>query len=132
MSDLSFTRVDIKRVIYKEGHMEPAVKRPLIIINKDGKPVETDVEIANPTLVALTKDADDLAVIIREVNGSQGIFGANTALVTFILCTLIFIASVGGAYFGYQTYKRLEIIANAQGINLNPQPVPITPTPKAK
>ncbi len=117
MSDLSFTRVTIKKVIYKEGEKEPAVKRPSIVM-ADGKATEAYVEIANPTLVALTKDADDLVVIIRETNGSQGIFGANTNLV--IIIVLAIILAIGGAntYYLYKIDKFLmppPVATPAQG-----------------
>jgi hypothetical protein len=128
-SDIWLTRVSIKKVIYIEGQKEPAVKRPIKVIDGNGKTVNADVEIANPTMVALTKDSDDLAAIIREVNGNTGLFGANTGLVTFIVCALVLIVSAVSVYYDFQNYNRILKIRDALGIIENPI---ITPVPKAK
>lgn len=112
-SDLSITRVNIKKVIFQEGEKEPAVKRKVYIKEVDDDGIEhtvlKNIEIATPTLVALAKDGDDLRDIIREVNGDAGLFGANTGTITIILCALILIITGGCAYYAYTGYNELLV-----------------------
>jgi hypothetical protein len=135
-SDLEVTQVWIKRVTYYEGGKEPALKRKVLVtvIDQEGNEskVLKDVEIATPTLVALAKDSHDLRDIIREVNGDTGIFGANTSLVTLIICGLILVAAGVIFYYIYQVIvpniyfiiEYLKAIGNAVGVVYQPTPLP--------
>jgi hypothetical protein len=128
-SDLSITQVNIKRVTYYEGGKEPALKRKVLVTETDENgrdfKVLKDIEIATPTLVALAKDGNDLRDIIREVNGDNGIFGANAGLVTIIVCGLVLIVSGVSLYYTYQyvvpyvqaIYNDVHAITQALGIH---------------
>jgi hypothetical protein len=141
-SDLSITQVNIKRVTYYEGQKEPALKRKVYVTEiRDGVTYKVlkDLEIATPTLVALAKDGNDLRDIIREVNGDSGIFGANTGLVTLIICGLVLILSGVAVYYIYQVIvpniysilNYVKAIAQYHGIQIQPI-VPTTPIPGVK